>query len=132
MSKTPAFISFAAEDVRNRDLFVGQGKHADSPWEIIDWSAHEAFDEQWKSQMRSRIKRCRVVILLVGQTTFQAEGAIWEVRCGFEEGVPAFGVWISKTDRGPIPSCLGPNNIIDWSWDGISEMINNAAKMNKN
>src|SRR5690348_16954820 len=116
MPKIPAFISFAAEDARIRDLFVGQGKHPDTPWEIVDWSAHEPFEERWKTQMRSRIKRTRVVILLVGKTTYQAEGALWEVQCGLEEGIPAFGVWISKTDRGAVPSCFNSGNIVDWSW----------------
>lgn len=129
MAKIPTFIAFAAEDSRIRDLFVGQGKHPDTPWEIVDWSAHEAFDEHWKTQMRSRIKRCRAVVLLVGKTTYQAEGALWEVRCGLEEGVPAFGVWISKTERGPVPSCLNSNNIIEWSWAGVGEMIRKADEM---
>jgi hypothetical protein len=129
MQKTPTFISFAAEDSRIRDLFVGQGKHSDTPWEITDWSAHEAFDERWKTQMRSRIKRCRVVIMLIGKMTYQAEGAIWEVKCGFEEGIAAFGVWISKTERGPVPPCLNPNSIIEWTWAGVGEMIAKADKM---
>lgn len=129
MQKTPAFISFAAEDARIRDLFVGQGKQPDTPWEIVDWSAHEAFEERWKTQMRLRINRSRVVILLVGQTTYQAEGALWEVQCGFEEEIPAFGVWISKTDRGSVSPCFSAGNIIDWTWPGVAQMIQRAEDM---
>jgi len=129
MAKIPAFVSFAIEDAGYRDLFVGQGKHPDTPWEIIDWSAHERFDERWKTQMRPRISRCRVVILLVGKTTYSAEGALWEVQCGFEEGIPAFGVWVSKVDRGPVPSCFRPENIIDWTWDGVARIIRQAEQM---
>jgi hypothetical protein len=129
MAKVPAFISFAMEDARIRDLFVGQGKHSDTPWEITDWSAREAFDDRWKTRMRPRISRCRVVILLVGKTTHQAEGALWEVRCGLEEGVPAFGVWISKTERGPVPACLSANSIIEWTWAGVGEMIHKADQI---
>jgi hypothetical protein len=129
MAKVPAFISFAIEDERIRDLFVGQGRHSDTPWEIIDWSVYEPFDEQWKTKMRSRIKRCRVLILLVGKATYAAEGALWEVNCGLEEGVPAFGVWISKTDRGPTPSCFKAENVIDWTWEGVGEMIRKADQM---
>ncbi len=68
-----------------------------------------------------------MVIQLVGLNTHRAEGAIWEVNCGFEEGLRAFGVWISKTSRGPIPSCFKANNIIDWTWDGVGEMIRKAT-----
>jgi hypothetical protein len=129
MPKTPAFISFAIEDSRIRDLFVGQGRHPETPWEITDWSAYEAFDERWKTQMRSRIRRCRVVILLVGKTTYLAEGALWEVNCALQEGIPTFGVWISRTDRGPNPSCFRAENIIDWTWDGVGTMIRRAEEM---
>jgi hypothetical protein len=129
MAKIPAFISFAAEDVRIRDLFVGQGRHEDTPWEITDWSAYDPFDEKWKTQMRPRIKRCHVLILLVGKTTYAAEGAIWEVNCGLQEGVPAFGVWISKSDRGPIPQCFKAENVIDWTWEGVGGMIRKADQM---
>ncbi len=123
MSKLRAFISFAAEDARIRDLFVGQGKHSDTPWAIADWSLRLPFTEKWKTQTRSRIKRCHAVIQLVGATTFLADGAIWEVECAKQEGIPAFGVWINRPPRPPIPSCFNRNNMIPWTWDGIAEMI---------
>ena len=123
MSKLRAFISFASEDIRIRDLFIGQGKHSDTPWEIADWSIQIPYSEKWKTQTRSRIKRCHVVIQLVGQFTSMSEGAIWEVECAKQEEIPAFGVWVSRNSRGRIPSCFGRNNIIDWTWDGIGEMI---------
>jgi len=105
MAKCRAFISFAAEDAWARDLFVGQGKHPDTPWEIADWSLHEPFTERWRTQTRPRIRRCDVVIQLVGKQTWKADGAIWEVNCAKEDGVPAFGIWISQTEHGAIPNC---------------------------
>ena len=131
MPKLPAFVSFAAEDARIRDLFVGQGKHPDTQWEITDWSLHEPFTERWKTQTRPRIHRCNVVIMLVGLETHRAEGAIWEVACAQEKSIPTFGVWISKTQRGPRPSCFQSNNMIDWTWDGIAQMMCKAAEMRR-
>ena len=125
--KVRAFVSFAVEDGSARDLFIGQGKHPDTPWEIADWSLHEPFSEKWKTQARARIRRCAVVIQLVGAKTYQADGAIWEVECAKQEGIPAFGVWTSKTNRGSVPSCFKPNNIIDWTWDGVGQMIKKAT-----
>ncbi len=55
MKKVRAFISFAAEDDRIRDLFIGQGKLPDTPWNIADWSLHEPFSEKWKTQTRPRM-----------------------------------------------------------------------------
>lgn len=130
MAKVPMFISFASEGERIRDLFVGQGRRPDTPWEIVDRSAHESFDERWKTQMCSRIKKCHVVILLLERTTYAAEGAIWELNCGLRGGIPAFGVWISKQSRWPVPSCLRPENIIDGTWEGVRNMIRKAVEMN--
>lgn len=128
-TKVSAFISFAAEDERYRDFFVGQGRHSDTPWEIIDWSAHEPFSERWKTQMRPRIHRAKVVIMLIGTETHQAEGAIWEVEAGLEEGLPAFGVQIHKEKTPTIPSCLKPEHVIPWTWDGVGAMIRKAAAL---
>lgn len=127
MAKARSFISFAAEDSWARDMFVGQSKLPATPWEIVDLSLHEPFSERWKTQTRPRIKGCDVVIQLVGVNTYTADGAIWEVECGKQEGVPCFGVWISKTERGPVPSCFASNNIIDWTWDGVDSMIIQAT-----
>ena len=125
--KVRAFISFAAEDARIRDLFVGQGKLKDTPWEIADWSVHVPFTEKWKTQARERIRRTDIVIMLVGKTTWLAEGAIWEVNCGGEEGKKAFGVHISKDDKGKIPSCFKGSNVIEWTWPGVAAMIKKAT-----
>lgn len=122
-----AFISFAAEDERIRDLFVGQGKLTETPWEIADWSIHEPFTEKWKTQARERIRRTDVVIMLVGKNTWAAEGAIWEVNCGTGEGKKAFGVHISKDDKGRIPSCFTEKNVIEWTWNGVADMIRKAT-----
>ncbi|MFL5350842.1 MAG: TIR domain-containing protein [Hyalangium sp.] len=127
--KIPTFISFAFEDSRMRDLFVGQSRNPNTPWDIADHSAHEPFSERWKSQMRLRILRSKVVILLVGAQTYASEGAIWEVETGLELGIPAFGVWLSREARGKVPSCLKPENIIDWTWEGISHMIRWSATL---
>ena len=126
MGKLWAVISFVSEVARISDLFIGQGKHSDTPWEIADWSLHIAFSERWKTQTRARIKRCHAVIQLVGATTYLADGAIWEVECAKQEGIPAFGVWISSPPRPPIPSCFKRSNMIAWTWDGIAEMIEQA------
>jgi hypothetical protein len=126
MGKARTFISFAAEDARIRDLFVGQGRLPATPWEIVDLSLHEPFSDSWKTRTRPRIKGCDVVLQLVGMNTYRADGAIWEVECAKQEGVASFGVWISKTERGPIPSCFASNNVIDWTWEGVDNMIQQA------
>ena len=53
---------------------------------------------------------------------------MWETKVALEEGVPAFGVWISRTKRGPLPEPFKASNVIDWTWEGIGDFIRRAVK----
>lgn len=129
--KPRAFISFAAEDAQARDLFVGQGRHPDTPWEIADFSLHEPFESAWKTKTKPRIKGCDVVIVLIGEGTHQAQGALWEIETAKELRVPVFGVHISKDDKGKLPGCLFGMPVIHWTWAGISRQIKKAMKLSR-
>jgi hypothetical protein len=126
--KPRAFISFAAEDAQARDLFVGQGRHPDTPWEIADFSLHEPFENAWKTKTKPRIKGCDVVIVLIGKGTHQAQGALWEIETAKELAVPVFGVHISKDDKGKLPGCMFGTPVIHWTWEGIAKQIKKARR----
>jgi hypothetical protein len=129
MAKTRAFISFDFDnEAKYRDFLIGQAKNPNSPIEIDDWSLKYAFDEKWKTQCRERIKRTDIVIMLVGKNTYRAQGAIWEVQCAKDEGIPVFGVYINKDDKGTIPSSLKGSAVIEWTWDGIAKKVKELVK----
>lgn len=129
MSKKRVFVSFDYDnDVRYRDLLIGQAKNPLSPIEIDDWSLRFAFDSKWKTQCRDRIKRTHIVIQLVGKDTYNAEGAVWEVKCAKEEGIPVFGVYIDKYNKGRIPLSLQGSSVIEWTWDGIANKVRELAR----
>lgn len=124
MTKKRAFISFDYDnDVRYRDLLVGQAKHPLSSIEIVDWSLKVAFDEKWMTQCRDWIRRSSIVIQLVGQNTWKAKGAVWEVKCAKAEGIPVLGVYIDKNNKGQIPESLKGSPVIDWTWDEIANIV---------
>jgi len=60
------------------------------------------------------------------EATYRAEGALWEVQCAIEEGVPAFGVRISSTKRSRIPKVLKGRPVIKWTWAGIHRNLERA------
>lgn len=129
MAKKRAFVSFDYDnDVRYRDFLIGQAKNPLSPIEIDDWSLKYAFDSSWKPQCREHIKKTHIVIQLVGSNTYRAQGAIWEVECAKEVGIPVFGVYIDKNNKGIVPSALRGCTVIEWTWDGIAGMVNKLAK----
>jgi hypothetical protein len=118
------FISFAVEDEYARDFLVGQARNRQSPFEFVDMSLKEPFDERWKSQCRTRIKGCHGVIALLSPNTSRATGARWEMWCANDEMIPMIGVHISKDSKGAIPPELQGKRVIEWSWDGIAQFIN--------
>lgn len=126
--KPRVFTSFAVEDEAARNLFVGQSKHEDTPFDLADFSLHRPFDNAWKTQTRPRIKGSDVVAVLIGQGTHAADGVLWEIKTAVEEGVPVFGVYIDRDKKGRKPSPLLGIPVINWTWDGIARQIRKAMK----
>ena len=118
------FISFAIEDVTARDFLVGQAKHDDTPFEFVDMSVKEPWDDSWKTRCRSRIKGCDGVVALISKNTTKGTGALWEMKCAKEEHVPMLGVHIYKDDKAAIPVELTGCKVIEWTWAGIASFIN--------
>lgn len=123
-TKKRIFISFAADDAYARDFLVGQAANAKTPFEFVDMSVKEPWEDSWKTRCRTKIKGCDGVIALISKKTMAADGARWEMKCANEEKIPMIGVHISKDDKGTIPPELSGKKVIEWSWDGIAAFIN--------
>ena len=117
------FISFAKEDIRFRDLLVGQAKNKKSPFEFIDMSVKTPWIEKWKTQCRIKIKGCNGLIVLLSKDTIGAKGARWEIKCALEEDVPVRGIYISR-DGCTIPPELKGKRVVYWTWSNISTFLN--------
>lgn len=118
------FISFAMEDEISRDHLVGQAKMKKTPFEFIDMSVKEPWDdEEWQRRCRTKIKRCDGVIVLLSNYTWHSSGVRWEIKCAKEENVPVIGMHIRKNYKGAIPPELKGKKIIEWTWDNLADAI---------
>ena len=122
-TKNRIFISFAFEDAALRTLLVGQARNEHSPFEFVDMSVKEPWDEKWKTQCRSRIKGCDGVIALLSGNTANATGQLWEMKTANEEGVPMIGLYVDKNKKPTIPEALRGKKIIEWTWPEIEAFI---------
>jgi hypothetical protein len=119
------FISFAIEDVLYRDYLVEQARKEKSPFDFIDMSVKQKWNEaEWKKSCRAKIKRCDGVIALLSKNTHKAGGARWEMKCAIEEKVKIIGMHIKKNDKGSIPPELKGKKIIEWNWNNLEKFIN--------
>mgnify|MGYP000023495780 FL=1 len=119
------FISFAKEDSNLRDLLVGQAKNNHSPFEFVDMSVKQPWDNAWKTNCRRKIKSCDGVIALITKNTKNADGELWEIKCAKEESIPCLGIWGNDNHYGVyIPNELSNSQMRDWTWHNISSWLN--------
>lgn len=117
--KKVVFVAFAMPDERMRDALKGQSLYTNSPFEYVDMSVKEAYSSDWKTKVRTRIKRSNGVIALISKNSLASEGQKWEIQCAREEGKKILGIWVYKDDRTNIQ---GVRTVV-WSWDAIKAFI---------
>ncbi len=125
MAKKRVFISFDYDhDETLKTFLVGQSKHADSPFELADWSIKEAIDKNWKDKARTRIKGVDVVAVICGEYTNVATGVSAEVEIAQEQNV-AYFLLSGYSDK----TCVKPkaakstDKLYKWTWDNLKALI---------
>jgi len=117
--KKVLFIAFAIEDERQRDFLKGQSLNTKSPFEFIDMSVKEPYDENWKERVRTRIRRSDGVVALVSKNSLSSSGQKWEIACAREEKKRILAIWAYSDDR----TALSGVNTVVWTWDAIKTFI---------
>ena len=110
------------EDLRN--LLVGQARNPDSPFSLADWSVKQAMTGDWKDQVRSRIRRTDVVIVVCGTHTHTASGVAAELSIARDEGKPYFLLYgrSSQTCTKPT-SALATDKMYQWTWENLKLLL---------
>lgn len=117
--KKVIFIAFAIEDVSIRDLIKGQSLNTSSPFEFIDMSVKEPYDEEWKKKVRTRILRSDGVLAVISKNSLKSSGQKWEINCAKDEGVKVRGIWGYSDDRTDVE---GVKTMV-WTWNNIANWI---------
>lgn len=123
MANKRVFVAFAKEDETTKILFTGQAKNAKVPYEFIDMSVKEPYDEKWKTNCRTRIKGCDGVIALISKNTKKADGELWEIDCAKSEKIPLIGIYIKEASYSDKPDNMSGVLCKSWTWDNVKEFI---------
>ena len=128
MAKKRAFVSFDFDhDADLKTLLVGQSKHPDTEFDIVDMSIKEAIATNWREHARRRIKGCDVVIIICGEYTNNATGVSAELNIAKNENVPYFLIWGRSGKNCVKPSsALASDKIYKWTWDNLKALVNGA------
>ena len=123
LGRTRIFISFAVEDKFYRDALRQQARDNRSPFDFVDLGLEKPFTNKWKTQCRKVIQGVDGVIALISKNTTKADGARWEIKCAVEEGIPVMGMHIHKDAKGPVPSELKGQKVVEWSWPALAKFV---------
>jgi hypothetical protein len=126
LTKKKAFISFDFDnDEFLRNAIVGQARNEDSPFDIADWSVKEPFPQrEWEEKVFEKIRRCDVVIVMVGPNTHRCEGVLKEIQMAKIARIPFFGIHGYKDISCPIPQ--GLEKTYRWTWENVKLLIDGA------
>ena len=112
------FVSFEFDkdqDLKNN--FYRQAKE-ETNHRIRDCSLHEFYpDEAWKNKARNAIRKCDVVVVLIGQNTQNAPGVIVETDMARSLGKPIIQV---RPQRRPYNGLTRLSEPIPWKWPRIT------------
>ena len=91
MTPKGVFISFDYDhDNDLRGNLVAQAGNPEAPFSITDWSARHRIDENWRREVRDRIRKADLTFVICGEYTHDAPGVEAEITIAREERKPYF------------------------------------------
>ena len=130
MSNTKsAFISF---DYHNdKDIYgslLAQSEDPQLAFHVSEWSVKEPIDEKWKEEVRDRIRRTNLSIVICGEHTHQADGVAAEVTIMREEGKPYFLLKGRKKKTCNKPrTALRSDKIHKWTQKNLKKLVSETG-----
>jgi hypothetical protein len=118
-----AFLVYAEEDYRFKDLLVTQARTAKLPVEFTDMPNKQPWVPRWKTTCRSRVFECDAAIVFISGKTKQGEGVKFELECVGEAQIPILGVYVDKNDKPAAPEELHDSRLIEWNWPQIASFL---------
>lgn len=135
MANPRSFISFDFDNNEKQKMyFIGQTINSRTPFSIEDWSSKtELAHYNWQQIIEAKMKKCNMMIVLVGRSMSTAIGVHREIQMATKNNVPFFGVYVDgASSSSTLPPGLSRNRVIPWTWDGIAAAITQMMGEGKN
>jgi hypothetical protein len=136
MTNPRAFLSFDFDhNQESKILFAGQADSSSpTSFTVEDWSSKTALPQAvWEQQIRDKISRTNMLIVLVGRSMGTASGVAKEIAMADELKVPVFGVYVDgASSTSTLPAGLARNRVIPWTWLGVGAAVDQMMGEGKN
>ena len=128
MATKGVFISFDYDhDNDLRGNMVAQARDHESPFSITDWSVQHRIDENWRREVRDRIRRSDLTIVICGEHTHDAPGVAAEISITREESKPYFLLKGRRRKTCTKPRmALRTDEMHSWTWENLRRLIEGA------
>jgi hypothetical protein len=129
MAGRHVFLSFVEEDLELVRLFRGQARNKNSSLIFDDYSVkvpYNSSDASYiRSQIKEKIRRCSVLICLVGKDTFKSPWVEWEIQTAADFGEKVIGVRLRRDHTDALPPALSLHKapVAKWDIDAIVKLI---------
>jgi hypothetical protein len=122
MIKKKVFISFDFDrDKALKDLLIGQSRHPECPFDVVDSSLSEAAPEDgWEQKAGNKIRQVDQVIVLLGIATHRAPGVLKEVGLARKHRKKI--VQIIGHKEGHFKRVPGAGRLYRWTWDNLKKI----------
>ena len=123
------FISFVYDHDKDlRGNLVAQARNPESPFSITDSSVQHLIDENWRREVRERIRMADLTIVICGEHTHNAPGVAAEITIAREEAKPYFLLKGRRRKTCTKPRmALGTDEIHSWTWENLRQLIAGAG-----
>jgi hypothetical protein len=117
------FVSFDFDNDQSlKHLIIGQTRHPDLDFEVVDHSLKEAAPEKdWVEKARRAIGRSELVLVVVGAQTHRAPGVLKEVKMAREAGVKVVQI-IGYKDR-VYTAVPDAGRLYSWSHENLKALL---------
>ena len=124
MPKARLFVSFDYDnDETLKTFLIGQSKHADTPFDVIDASVREHLTGDWEEKVKGRINRADVVCVLCGTRTHTAKGVSIELAIAKRLGKPYFLLKGYRDAECTRPHGGENEKMYNWTWENLKTLI---------
>jgi len=119
------FISFSLDDENQRGLLKGLSMETDEEFEFVDMNDKLPLDEEWRGELREKVKSSSGAIVLVSKATLSSEGQQLEIKILLEENKKILPMWTYTDDRTTLDGVKGFQGLkpVPWKWDDIEDFI---------
>ena len=122
MSKKKIFVSFDTKnDSAFKNIIVGKSQEKNAKYKVANWSMKpDAKNAKWLKDVKYKVTRCDMLVVMVGKNTYRAPGVIKEVEFATDANMKIVQI---NAAGGEVQAVNDAGVAYDLKTDDLSELL---------